>query len=106
MDRLADEYRKLRENCGADVLLYQVGTFYRIMFEDARKVAGPLGLKLFVTGEASSPMPVCGFPKSGLDKYIGKLVRAGFSAAVCHQVKLENGAIRREISEVVMCSKI
>ena len=62
------------------------------MHEDAKKVAGPLDLKLFVTGEAVAPVPVCGFAKSGLDKYVGKLVRAGYAVAVCDQVKGENGA--------------
>ena len=105
MDRLSEEYRKLRENCPAHVLLYQVGTFYKIMFDDAHKLAVVLGLKLFVTGEAASPVPVCGFPKSGLDKYIGKLVRAGYSVAVWNQVKSEDGTVRREAGEVIRCSK-
>ncbi len=105
MNRLADEYRKLKENCPADILLYQVGTFYKIMHDDARKVSELLGLKLFVAGEASSPVSVCGFPKSGLDKYVGKLARLGFSVAICDQIKEEGRVIRREISEVVACSK-
>ena len=55
--------------------------FFKIMHEDAKRAAGPMDLKLFVTGEASCPMPVYGFPKSGLDRYVGKLVRAGFAVA-------------------------
>ncbi len=73
----------------AEILLYQIGIFFKIMHEDAKRAAGPMDLKLFVTGEASSPMPVCGFPKSGVDKYVGKLVRA----------------LRREVNEVIRCSK-
>ena len=53
MDRSANEYRKLWENCPAHVLLYQVGTFYKIMFDDAHKLAGVLGLKLL----AQLPQP-------------------------------------------------
>lgn len=50
-------------------------------------------------------MPVCGFPKSGLDKYVGKLVRAGSAVAICAQVPAEYGAVRREVSKVIWCSK-
>ncbi len=82
------------------------GIFYRIMFEDAEKVSGLLGLTLRVEWDAAAPLRFCGFPKSGLDKYIGKLVRAGFSVAVCHQVPAEGGGVKREVSETILCSKI
>ncbi|MEK7722535.1 MAG: hypothetical protein AAB359_09110 [Elusimicrobiota bacterium] len=75
------------------------------MFEDAKKISDALGLKLRVEGDADAPLYFCGFPKSGLDKYIGKLVRAGFSVAVCSQVKLEDGEVRREVGEVIRCLK-
>jgi len=105
MDSVTEEYKKVKEKYPGDVVLFQVGIFYRIMLDDAKKVSGPLGLKLLISGEADNPLIYCGFPKSGLDKYTGKLVRAGFSVAVCAQVKLENGTILREISEVIRCSK-
>jgi len=103
--RLTEEYKKLKLEHPDKILLYQVGNFFKIMFEDARKTAEPLSLKLFVTGEASAPVAVCGFPESGLDKYVGRLVRAGFSVAVCKQVKSDDGNIKREIAEVIRCSK-
>jgi DNA mismatch repair ATPase MutS len=53
--------------------------------------------------EASAPVFMCGFPKSGLDKYVGKLLRNGFAVAVCNQLKAENGVIRREVGEVLRC---
>lgn len=106
MTEIPNDYRKIKENYPDDILLYQQGIFYRIMFEDAKKASDVLGLKLRIEGDADAPVCFCGFPKSGLDKYIGKLVRAGFSVAVCSQVKSENGEVRREISEVIRCLKI
>ncbi len=107
LGKCVEEYRKLKEGRPSDeILLYQIGTFFKIMHEDAKKVAGPMDLKLLVTGEAASPIPVCGFPKSGLDKYVGKLVRAGFAVVVCAQIKAEDGALRREVNEVIRCSRI
>jgi DNA mismatch repair protein MutS len=102
-NRLMKDYIALKEKYPEEILLYQVGTFYRILQDDAIKTAECLGLKLMTTGEASAPVFMCGFPKSGLDKYVGKLLRNGFAVAVCNQIKDENGGIRREVCEVLRC---
>ncbi len=106
MDKHAEEYKKLKAEYPKEILFYQVGIFYKIMFEDARRIADIAGLKLMMSGEVSYPIEVCGFPKSGLDKYAGKLLRNGFSVAICSQVQDENGRIRREVSEVIRCQKV
>lgn len=103
--RLVEEYRKIKAAHADEILLYQIGTFYKIMGEDARKVAAALKLKLFVTGEAEDPVPVCGFPKSGLDKYVGKLVRAGFSVAVVRQSPGEDGKVARVVAERIAVTR-
>lgn len=104
MDKHMREYRRVKEDYPKEILLYQVGIFYKVMFEDAKKITDLTGLKLLVSGEASDPVPVCGFPQSGLDKYVGKLLRGGFAVAVCHQTKDSEGRIRREVSEVLTLS--
>ncbi|MFA5780600.1 MAG: hypothetical protein WC947_10770 [Elusimicrobiota bacterium] len=77
--------------------LRKKGIFYLIEGEEARRLAGPLGLKLLekkVT-EPSGETKVylsCGFPKSGMDKYIGKLVRLGENVAI-----VENGELVEKI---------
>jgi DNA mismatch repair protein MutS len=106
MDKQAEEYKRLKENYPEEILFYQVGIFYKVMFEDARKIADIAGLKLMVSGEVSNPIEVCGFPKSGLDKYVGKLLRKDFSVAICNQVQDGKGQIRREVSEVVRSKKL
>jgi len=102
---VAEKYKKIKEKYPDDILLFQIGIFFRIMCEDAKKVSEILGLKLLIKGEVDNPMVYCGFPKSGLDKYIGKLVRLGFSVAVCSQIKSENGEVNREVKEVIRCLK-
>lgn len=105
MNKHAEKYKRLKEKYSDDILLYQIGIFYKIMFKDAEKAAKVTGLKLLMSGEASEPITVCGFPASGMDKYIGKMVRAGFSVAICSQKKDEDGQIQREVSEVVKVTK-
>jgi DNA mismatch repair protein MutS len=102
---ISEEYKATKGKYAGEILLFQAGIFYRIMFEDAKRTSDVLGLKLRVEGDADAPLCFCGFPKSGLDKYIGKLVRAGFSVAVCSQVRSGDGEVRREVGEVIRCSK-
>ena len=100
-NNLTKEYLKLKEKYPTEILLYQVGIFYRILQADAKKIIECTGLKLMVSGEAANPVVMCGFPKSGLDKYVGKLLRNGFAVAICNQKKAENGVISRDVEEVI-----
>ena len=82
------------------VELRKRGIFYLIEGKDALRLASRLGIKLLekkVThSNGQTDVNVsCGFPKSGLDKYIGKLVRLGENAAV-----VENGKIVEKIELV------
>ena len=52
------------------------------MDKDARAISEVTGLKLRMAGEVDDPVILGGFPKSGLDAYVGKLVRAGQSVAI------------------------
>lgn len=63
------------------LLLMQVGAFMQVMDEDARALATVTGLKLRMAGEVDAPVVLGGFPKSGLDAYVGKLVRTMLMAS-------------------------
>ena len=73
------------------------GGFTEVMNEDARAVSGVTGLKLQIVGEMDTPIVLGGFPKSGLDKYVGKLVRAGHPVAIAFQDEKKE----RHIKEVI-----
>jgi len=80
--------------------LIRRGIFYLIKGEEASRLASLLGIKLIekkVTnfdGQTNCEVS-CGFPKSGLDKYIGKLVRIGENVAI-----IEDGKVVEEIELV------
>jgi DNA mismatch repair protein MutS len=95
--KLAERYSELKSGQPDCLLLMQVGTFMQVMDEDARAVAGVTGLKLKMAGDVAAPVVLGGFPKSGLDAYVGKLVRAGHSVAIAVQ-DAEKG---RSITEVI-----
>jgi len=100
-EALAARYRELKQETGDCLLLMQVGVFMQVMGEDARAVASVTGLKLQAAGDADSPVVLGGFPKSGLDAYVGRLARAGHSVAIALQDELKN----RRVTEVIRLDK-
>lgn len=95
--KLVKRYKKLKEDVPDCLLLMQVGVFMQVMDEDARAVSEVTGLKLQMAGDADAPVVLGGFPKSGLDAYVGKLVRAGHSVAIA----LQDDQKERHIKEVI-----
>ena len=75
--KLVKRYKELKEGVPDCLLLMQVRAFMQVMYDDARAVSQITGLKLQMAGDIGAPVVVGGFPTSGLDVYIGRLVRAG-----------------------------
>lgn len=70
------------------IVLFQVGDFYEIFFDDAKRVAEFLGITLTKRGEVNGqPIPLCGFPIHAVDHYIPRLVKGGFKIAICDQLE-------------------
>ncbi len=93
-----------RENPGT-MLLFRMGDFYELFYQDAENAARVLGLTLTSRDKSSdNPVPMAGFPYHQLDSYLQKLIHAGFRAAICDQVedpKKAKGLVRREVTRVV-----
>ncbi len=73
----------------------------QVMNEDARTVSAVTGLKLQMAGEVDAPVVLGGFPKSGLDAYVGKLARAGHAVAIA----LQDEQKERHLKEVIRIAK-
>jgi DNA mismatch repair protein MutS len=86
------------------LLLFRMGDFYEMFHEDAKVAARTLGLALTSRDKGENGTPMAGFPHHQLESYLGKLIAAGYRAAVCDQVedpKLAKGLVRREVTRVV-----
>jgi len=87
------------------ILLFRMGDFYELFYEDAVTASKAVGLTLTSRDKASTnPIPMAGFPYHQLDGYLQKLVRAGFRAAICEQMedpKLAKGPVKRDVTRVV-----
>jgi DNA mismatch repair protein MutS len=99
--KLVKRYKELKKEVPDCLLLMQVGAFMQVMDEDARAVSAVTGLKLQMAGEVDAPVVLGGFPKSGLDAYTGKLVRAGHSVTIA----LQNEQKERHLKEVIRIAK-
>jgi DNA mismatch repair protein MutS len=95
------QYRRIKAELPEGViLLFRLGDFYEMFFDDAQQAAPILGVAL--TRRAGTPM--CGVPHHAIDGYLAKLIRAGRKAAICDQMEdpaTTKGIVRREVTRVV-----
>ena len=102
---MMQEYRLTKEQYRDCILMYRVGDFFEMFFDDAVTVSKALELTL--TGkECGLPerAPMCGVPHHAVDTYIGRLIKQGFKVAVCDQVedpRFAKGLVKREVTRVV-----
>ncbi|MDE2055453.1 MAG: DNA mismatch repair protein MutS [Xanthomonadaceae bacterium] len=86
------------------LLLFRMGDFYELFYDDARKAARLLDITLTQRGEsAGAPIPMAGVPYHAVEAYLAKLVRAGESAAICEQIGDPDGKgpMERKVVRVV-----
>ena len=87
------------------ILLYRMGDFFEMFFEDAVTAAPVLDVALTARQKGTaSEAPMCGVPHHAADAYIGRLLDAGYKVAVCDQVEdpaQARGLVRREVTRIV-----
>ncbi|HEY7899732.1 MAG TPA: DNA mismatch repair protein MutS [Caulobacteraceae bacterium] len=84
------------------LLLFRMGDFYELFFDDAAQAASAIGIALTQRGtHAGAPIPMAGVPAHAVESYLAKLVRAGFKVAICDQVENPAEARRRGSKAVV-----
>jgi DNA mismatch repair protein MutS len=101
---MMQQYHDAKRVAGEALLLFRMGDFYELFFDDARVAARVLGLSLTSRDKGEDPVPMAGFPHHQLDSYLAKIIAAGHRAAVCEQVedpKLAKGIVKREVTRIV-----
>ncbi len=100
-----ERYLEVKRQNPGSILLFRMGDFYELFFEDAVVSSKVLGLTLTSRDKGSpNPIPMAGFPYHSLEGYLRKLIVAGHRVAVCEQMedpKLAKGMIKREVTQVV-----
>lgn len=102
---LMRQYNSIKEQVPNALLLFRLGDFYELFFEDAVTAARELEITLTARNkEKGAAIPMCGVPYHAADGYISRLIQKGYRVAICDQVedpKLAKKLVRREITRVV-----
>ena len=102
---LMQQYHGIKAEFPDTLLLFRMGDFYEVFYDDARRAAKLLDITLTTRGEsAGAPIPMAGVPHHALDNYLARLVRQGESAAICEQVSEPvpgKGLVERKVVRVV-----
>jgi DNA mismatch repair protein MutS len=88
------------------ILLFRMGDFYEMFYEDALVAARALELTLTSRSKDANGggIPMCGVPFHAVDGYVARLVKRGFRVAICEQVedpRKAKGIVKREVVRVV-----
>ena len=97
---MMQQYRRVKHQIPGDaLLLFRLGDFYEMFFDDAKTAAALLNLTL----TARNGTPMCGLPHHAAEGYIGKLLRLGKKVAICDQLgDVQPGKlVQREITQIL-----
>jgi DNA mismatch repair protein MutS len=87
------------------LLLFRMGDFYELFYDDARKAARLLDITLTQRGaSAGAPIPMAGVPVHSIEGYLARLVQQGESVAICEQIgdpALAKGLVERKVVRIV-----
>ena len=94
------QYRRIKSELPKDaLLLFRLGDFYEMFFEDAQVASQLINLAL----TARNGIPMCGLPHHAANSYIGRLLRAGRKVAICEQTEEAKPGklVNREVSQIL-----
>ncbi|WP_413287440.1 DNA mismatch repair protein MutS [Bdellovibrio sp. HCB337] len=87
------------------VLLFRMGDFFEMFYDDATKAAPILGIALTQRNKKSQDeTPMCGMPHHSVSGPINKLLAHGFKVAICDQVedpKTAKGIVKRAVTRIL-----
>src|SRR5436190_12468077 len=99
------QYLRIKSQHPDMLLLYRMGDFYELFYDDARRAAALLDITLTTRGQsAGEPIPMAGVPYHAVDSYLARLVRKGESVAICEQLTdpaSSRGPIEGEVVGIV-----
>jgi DNA mismatch repair protein MutS len=102
---LMRQYHAIKEQVPGALLMFRLGDFYELFFEDAITAARELEITLTSRNkEKGAAIPMCGVPFHSAESYIARLIGRGYRVAICDQME-EAGAgrklVRREVTRIV-----
>jgi len=102
---LMQQYHAIKARYPHALLLFRLGDFYELFYEDAIIAARELQITLTSRNrEKGQPIPMCGVPYHAAEGYLARLIRAGFKIAICDQMEQPGPGkklVRRDVVRVI-----
>ncbi|HEY5547856.1 MAG TPA: DNA mismatch repair protein MutS [Gemmatimonadaceae bacterium] len=102
---LMQQYQQIKSRHANAILMFRMGDFYEMFYEDAEVASRELGLTLTSRNNGgASEVPLAGVPVKAVTEYLRRLVQKGYRVAICEQVedpRQAKGIVRREVVETV-----
>lgn len=102
---MMDQYFQIKKNYPDTLLLFRMGDFYEVFFEDAKTAARLLNITLTHRGKiGDTPIPMAGIPHHAAAVYIDRITNRGLKVAICEQIedpKDAVGIVKRGVTQVV-----
>src|SRR5207244_9829020 len=102
---LMRQYNAIKQQAPNALLMFRLGDFYELFYEDAVTAARELEITLTSRNkEKGQAIPMCGVPYHAAEGYLSRLIQKGYRVAICDQMEVPSAAkklVRREITRVV-----
>lgn len=102
---MMQQYLRIKADFPHMLLLYRMGDFYELFFDDALKASQLLDISLTHRGQSGGkPIPMAGVPFHAVENYLTKLVKLGESVAICEQIgdpALSKGPVERKVIRII-----
>ena len=99
------QYHGIKLQVPGTLLMFRLGDFYELFYEDAVTAARELEITLTARNkEKGQPIPMCGVPFHSAENYIARLTQKGYRVAICDQMETPTAAtklVKREVTRVV-----
>src|SRR5262252_8202118 len=102
---LMRQYHSAKQQVPNALLMFRLGDFYELFYDDAVTAARELEITLTSRNkEKGHPIPMCGVPYHSAENYIARLIQKGYRVAICDQMENPSAAkklVRRELTRIV-----
>ncbi len=102
---LMRQYHAVKQQVPHALLMFRLGDFYELFYEDAVTAARELGITLTSRNkEKGQPIPMCGVPYHSAESYLSRLIQKGYRVAICDQMEEASPGkklVKRELTRVV-----
>src|SRR5713101_6575616 len=102
---LMRQYNAVKEQVSGALLMFRLGDFYELFFEDAVTAARELEITLTSRNkEKGMAIPMCGVPYHAAEGYVARLIQKGYRVAICEQMEAPGPGkklVKREITRIV-----